>query len=125
MRICGLKLTHDGSVALIDDGRLVFSIEMEKRANNRRYTGIEDGAMIGEILAGEGVGLETIDVFSVDGWGGFNADALAIQPRLEIGAEHNWLSIDDGGEAYQLAIAQYCEKRAGDDLLAGKAFSGL
>lgn len=42
MIICGVKLTHDGGVALIDDGRLVFSVEMEKLANNPRHQRIDD-----------------------------------------------------------------------------------
>ena len=27
MTVCGIKLTHDSGVALIQDGRLVFSVE--------------------------------------------------------------------------------------------------
>ncbi len=30
MNVCGIKLTHDSGVALIQDSRLVFSVEMEK-----------------------------------------------------------------------------------------------
>ncbi|MGY3294250.1 putative NodU family carbamoyl transferase [Bradyrhizobium sp. LM3.6] len=33
MRICGIKLTHDGAVALIEDGRVVFCVEQEKLNN--------------------------------------------------------------------------------------------
>ncbi len=35
MRICGIKLTHDGAIALVEDGRLVFCIEQEKRVTIR------------------------------------------------------------------------------------------
>src|SRR5579862_6988259 len=125
MIICGLKLTHDGSVAVIDNGRLLFSIEMEKRNNNPRYTGIKDGETIAEILAGEGLPLDAIDLFVVDGWGGFNPEALAIQPQLELGDKNNWLAVHNQGTEYRLAIAQYCERRVGDDILAYQPFEDL
>lgn len=125
MLICGLKLTHDGSVAVVDGGRLLFSIEMEKRNNNARYTGIRDGETIAEILAGEGVALDAIDLFVVDGWGGFNPEALAIQPQLEVGNEHNWLSVHHQDTEYRLPIAQYCERRVGGDILAYQSYEGL
>ena len=125
MLICGLKLTHDGSVAIVDDGRLVCSIEMEKRSNNLRHSGIEDASVIADALASEGIGLDAIDAFVVDGWGGFNAEALAIQPRLEIGAEHNTLAVRDEAVEHFLPVAQYCERQVGGDILAGKQFDGL
>jgi carbamoyltransferase len=31
MSICGVKLTHDASIALIEDSALVFSYELEKK----------------------------------------------------------------------------------------------
>jgi carbamoyltransferase len=125
MIICGLKLTHDGCVAVVDNGRLLFSIEMEKRDNNPRYTGIKDGETIAEILSGEGVPLDAIDLFVVDGWGGFNPEALAIQPQLEVGDENNWLTVRNKGKEYRLPIAQYCERRVGGDILAYQPFEDL
>ncbi|MHC1950768.1 hypothetical protein IF803_41555, partial [Bradyrhizobium sp. UFLA06-06] len=29
MRICGIKLTHDGAIAVVEDGQLVFCTEQE------------------------------------------------------------------------------------------------
>ena len=40
MIICGLKLTHDGAIALIDNGQLKFSYEMEKLNNNGRFSSL-------------------------------------------------------------------------------------
>ncbi len=37
MRICGIMLTHDGAIAFVEDGRLVFCVEQEERDNNPRY----------------------------------------------------------------------------------------
>lgn len=125
MIICGLKLTHDGAVALVDNGRLVFSIEVEKLRNNGRYAQIEDTALIEEILAAEGYQIEDVDCFAIDGWGGDDEDALAIQPRLTIGEGHNWLDAADGGEAYRLAVGQYEEQGPKDPLLKEWSFEGL
>ncbi|EHQ26559.1 carbamoyltransferase [Mucilaginibacter paludis DSM 18603] len=41
MIICGIKLTHDGAVALIDNGKLIFSYEMEKIENKPRHSDFE------------------------------------------------------------------------------------
>lgn len=111
MLYCGLKLTHDGGVAVIDDDRLVFSVEMEKLDNRKRYTAIEDSADIVRILASHGLDPSMIDAFVVDGWGGTNADALAIQPRLTIGSDGNRLAFASEGEGYALRVAAYQESR--------------
>ncbi len=124
MRFCGLKLTHDGAVALIENDELLFSIEMEKLDNNKRFTAIEDSDQIERVLREVGVSPNAIDVFAVDGWGGVNADALAIQPRLTIGAAHNTLSFDNGGERYGLPVAAYQEAPDGR-VNAELAFDGL
>jgi carbamoyltransferase len=31
--ICGIKASHDGAVAVVEDGRLRFSVETEKLGN--------------------------------------------------------------------------------------------
>ena len=63
MIICGLKLTHDGAIALIDGNKLIFSIEMEKINNNLRYTEIMDTSIIEDILADAGYAISDIDAF--------------------------------------------------------------
>src|SRR5579872_7088925 len=110
MTICGIKLTHDGSIAVVDNNKLLFCVELEKIANNPRYTAIEDAGIISDILEQEGWKVEDIDQFVVDGWGGYDAEALAIQPRLTIGDAHNFLQYRDEGRACQLAVAQYQER---------------
>ncbi|MGY4430763.1 carbamoyltransferase [Bradyrhizobium sp. F1.13.1] len=67
MRICGIKLRHDGAVALVEDGRLVFSVEHEKRDNNRRYQAIDNLSAIVAILAEHGLNPCDVDQFVVDG----------------------------------------------------------
>lgn len=125
MLICGLKLTHDGAVALIEDGKLIFSVETEKLNNNARYTGIEDTSLVEQVLEDHGYRLDAIDHIAVDGWGGFNQDALAIQPRLEIGDLHNRLSVAARGAAHQISIAQYQERSLRHNVLEEWKFDGF
>ncbi len=125
MLICGLKLTQSGAVALIKDGRLVFSIEAEKLENNPRFMGITDTTFIADILSAYGYDPASIDIYAVDGWGGFNEEALAIQPRLEIGEDHNELAVKDGDRAYTLNVSRYRERALNRDVLAGREFAGL
>lgn len=125
MLICGLKLTHDGAVALIRDSELIGCIEMEKLGNNRRFTGIEDTAQIAELVATLRIDCNDIDRYAVDGWGGYDPDALALQPRLEIGTTSNLLSARDGSKQLTLSVAQYEERKLSDDLLAPRSFTGL
>lgn len=65
MKICGIKLTHDAGVAGIENGKLVFGVELEKISNNPRYTSMTTGGVIQDIL--NQFGFEP-DVFVVDGW---------------------------------------------------------
>jgi carbamoyltransferase len=125
MKICGLKLTHDGAIALIDNDRLVFSIEIEKLNNNHRYAMIEDTAMIEKILNEQGYALQDIDHFAIDGWGGYNADELAIQPRLRIADACNYLSCENNGSLYELGVAQYQERDLTGSLHRGLPFYNL
>lgn len=68
MIICGIKLTHDGGVALIDNGRLVFSVEMEKIANNPRHQRIDDLDTVFDLLGQYGYRPQDVDRYVVDGW---------------------------------------------------------
>ncbi|WP_034476962.1 carbamoyltransferase N-terminal domain-containing protein, partial [Paraburkholderia sprentiae] len=70
MRICGIKLTHDGAIALVEDGKLVFCVEQEKRDNNPRYQAIDDLDAIVIALAEHGFRAHDIDQFVIDGWDG-------------------------------------------------------
>lgn len=70
MRICGIKLTHDAAIALVEDGRLVFCVEQEKRDNNPRYQTIDNLDTVVEALADHGLDPGDIDEFVIDGWDG-------------------------------------------------------
>ncbi|MNH94796.1 Decarbamoylnovobiocin carbamoyltransferase [compost metagenome] len=70
MIICGIKITHDGGVALLENGRLRFSIEVEKINNNLRYSEIADLSMVESILDSEHFSIRDVDQFVLDGWHG-------------------------------------------------------
>lgn len=69
MIILGVKLTHDGSIALIDNGKLLFSYEMEKLNNNPRYSGFCLSIReVENILGSYGYSMDQVDKIVVDGW---------------------------------------------------------
>jgi carbamoyltransferase len=65
---CGIKITHDGAVAVIEDGRLQFSCESEKIANRPRYSPLDDLDDVDAILARFGYSIADMDVVALDGW---------------------------------------------------------
>ncbi|MBI3660565.1 HAD-IA family hydrolase [Candidatus Acetothermia bacterium] len=70
MLICGLKLTHDGAIALLDGDRLVFSVEIEKLTNNIRYSPIVDLDIVSHVLSTFGYNVADVDEWAIDGWRG-------------------------------------------------------
>jgi len=76
MIICGIKLTHDGAVALIENGKLIFSYEMEKIDNMPRHS---DFAItmekIEDILSSYGYSFKQIDRLVIDGWDFYTMNA--------------------------------------------------
>ncbi|OZV77354.1 hypothetical protein CA850_23135 [Micromonospora echinospora] len=68
MLICGVKVSHDGGVAVIDDGTLLFSVEAEKIGNGLRYSPLGDLHRVAEILTAHGIAPDTVDQFVLDGW---------------------------------------------------------
>ncbi|MCP3460638.1 nodulation protein NodU [Bradyrhizobium sp. CCGUVB23] len=116
MRICGIKLTHDGSIALVEDGRLVFCIEHEKRENNRRYSAIENLDTVVLTLAEHGLHPRDIDQFVIDGWDG----EIETQFQVLSGSEHLTLK----GAPYVERPDGLLSSHEGDGLvLEGESFS--
>ena len=69
MRICGLKITHDAAVAVVDDGRLLFCWELEKLANDIRHIRMRRLQEVTDVLAANDIDPQSVDVWSIDGWG--------------------------------------------------------
>ncbi|MEM5345627.1 nodulation protein NodU [Paraburkholderia azotifigens] len=109
MRICGLKLTHDGAIAVVEDGKLLFCVEQEKRDNNPRYQEIWNLDAVETALAEHGLRVEDIDEFVIDGWDG------------EVESQFQVLS---GTTSIVLKGAPYTESKNGD-LLTSVDGAGL
>ncbi|GJM31006.1 MAG: nodulation protein U [Saprospiraceae bacterium] len=114
MIICGIKVTHDGGIALIDNGELKFSIEMEKINNNHRYSGLTDLSKIPELLAEYGYSPDMVDHFVVDGWHGTGAHWRG-EPVLEP---------FDGDTPLKVTVAPYNELVLTDNILKPHLFEG-
>ncbi|MFI5485938.1 carbamoyltransferase C-terminal domain-containing protein [Micromonospora echinaurantiaca] len=99
--ICGLKLTHDGAVAVITDGRLLFSTEAEKIANSPRHCGLTDAGQILDELRASGVDPAEVTHVAVDGW----------TPRVD-GSSYVELRGRDG-RTHPLAVAGYSDEPGG------------
>lgn len=113
MRICGIKASHDGGVAVIEDGRLLFSHEIEKLQNGERYSSLGNLERVTEILAAEGLSPADIDQFVVDGW--YTKDAAGVTA----------VAVDAVGLPVRLRVAPYLETPDGDDgPLQRHTFSG-
>ncbi|CCH32295.1 carbamoyltransferase N-terminal domain-containing protein [Actinosynnema sp. NPDC047251] len=112
MRICGIKASHDAGVAVIEDGRLLFSHEIEKLANGGRYSSLGDLDRVTEILAAEGLSPADIDQFVVDGW--YTKDA----------AGRHAVAVTSGGLPVRLRVAPYVESPGDGGPLQRHTFSG-
>ena len=113
MIICGIKITHDGGIALLENGRLVFSIEMEKINNNHRYSGINDLTEIKSLLEKQNYELEQIDRFVIDGWHGTDT--------FKRGASA--LSTTNEGKELHLPVAAYNEQGLKENVAQQQFFS--
>jgi carbamoyltransferase len=110
MLICGLKLTHDGAVAILDDDRLLFSVEVEKLENRPRYSRLDDLALVTHVLSRFGLRSTDVGLFAIDGWGGSQLGAVPIT----IGEQRRFMP-----------VARYHEREPDDDVLreyAGRTF---
>ncbi|MEY9860739.1 carbamoyltransferase [Catenulispora sp. GAS73] len=97
MLICGVKASHDGGIALIENGHLLASIEIEKVDNGLRYSALGRLARVGEILRSLDVDPATVDRYVVDGW------------RVEAGAQTESVDVEIDGGIFPLPVAPYVD----------------
>ncbi|MFT5176539.1 MAG: carbamoyltransferase [Gammaproteobacteria bacterium] len=81
MRICGIKFGHDGAIAVIEDGRLLASIELEKLDNQSRHCPLHDMNDVFRILTVMGLSVQDIDHFAIDGWHAHSRNLFAWNTR--------------------------------------------
>lgn len=70
MITAGVKFTQSGGIALVDGDDLVFHIEMQKLANNSRYSDFDDLRLIPGLVREYGYEVSDVDHWVVDGWDG-------------------------------------------------------
>jgi carbamoyltransferase len=101
---CALKITHDGTVAVADDSKLLASVEMEKVDNRPRWSTIADLADVERVLRDLGIAPSRIERWIVDGWA--TGEPVRVGPLA-------------------LEVAGYRESSPDDDLLEPFAGRGL
>lgn len=106
--ICGLKLTHDGGMAVVDGDRLLFSIEAEKLDNRPRHAPLNSIRDLADLLEANGLSGADLAAVAVDGWAS-GADG------------ESWVEIlDDAGGRTPVDVAGYQDPEdASGRLLSG------
>lgn len=112
MLICGIKASHDGAVAVIEDGRLRFSVELEKLDNGVRYSSLDDLQRVTDILGTEGLSVHDVDQFVIDGWYTTGVDG------------NRAVTVRNGHRLVELAVAPYVESRGDEGPLQRHRFDG-
>lgn len=91
---CGIKLTHDGCVAVIEEHELRFSIEAEKMENRPRYSPLNRWSDLIGVLGSHGLSPDELAAVAVDGWGRRNGVSQVFV-------------IDDAGNRRPVEVADY------------------
>lgn len=122
MIICGLKLTHDGAIALIDNGKLIFSYEMEKLNNNARFSNLLDLDLrfLSSVLKDNGYKIEDVDKFVLDGWGEYNKETTDNENRVS----SFFTKIKDLlGQEFEIEFGKYGMLVTDENVLEEQSFS--
>jgi carbamoyltransferase len=109
MLICGVKVTHDAGIAVVEDNRLLFSIEIEKLDNGLRYSSMGGLEKVAQVLQSEGLNPSDVDNFVVDGWFVEGVDDTEVRDPSTIPAR--------GGGRPDISVAPY-QDRPGTEPLA-------
>jgi carbamoyltransferase len=108
MLICGIKVSHDAGIAVIEDGKILFSIEVEKLENAHRYSSLGDLDRVAHILKSEGLDPGDIGQFVVDGWFVEGVDDTEVTDPAVLAAR--------GGGRLPIPVAPYQDRNGGDPL---------
>jgi carbamoyltransferase len=114
MLICGIKVSHDGGIAVIEDNHLLFSIEIEKLDNGLRYSSLGGLERVAEILEGEGLKPSDVDQFVVDGWFVKGVDDTEVRDPFVLA--------NRGGGRLGISVAPYQDRTGVSNPLARYTF---
>lgn len=107
--ICGLKLTHDGAVAVVDGDHLLFSVEAEKLHNQPRYSPLNRVCDLVGVLEANGLRASDLSAVAVDGW-------------LPQPGGPSTVAVIDAGVATSVPVAGYADRPDSTaELLAGRS----
>jgi carbamoyltransferase len=70
MITAGVKLTQSGGIALLDGDTLLGNIEMQKIANGKRYSAVDELDDLVTIMSGLGLRVGDVGRWALDGWDG-------------------------------------------------------
>ncbi|MEO5562141.1 MAG: carbamoyltransferase N-terminal domain-containing protein [Chitinophagaceae bacterium] len=122
MIICGIKLTHDGAIALIDNGKLIFSYEMEKLDNMPRHSDFcITMERVNSILDTYGYSFNRVDQWVLDGWDNWN---LHETTTADPGKQNVYtIQLDDANKV-EIELADYGHfVERSDDILKSSRFT--
>jgi carbamoyltransferase len=114
MLICGIKVSHDGAVAVIEGNRLLFSIEVEKLDNGLRYSSLGSPERVTQILESEGLDPAEVDQFVMDGWFVPGVDDIEARDPMVIA--------NRGGGRLGIPVAPYQDRQDTANPLARYSF---
>jgi carbamoyltransferase len=106
--ICGIKVSHDAGIAVIEDGNVLFSVEVEKLENAHRYSPLGDLDRVAHILKSEGLDPGDIGQFVVDGWFVEGVDDTEVTEPAVLAAR--------GGGRVPIPVAPYQDRPGGNPL---------
>jgi carbamoyltransferase len=116
MIICGIKISHDGGIAVIEDNSLLFSVEIEKIENGLRYSSLDNLGQVAQILLSEGIKPSDVDQFVVDGWFVDGIDDTEVRDHSMIVAR--------GGRRLDIPVAPYQDRPGSGGPLKRYSFQG-
>lgn len=77
MYILGLNFNHDGSAAIVKNGKILAAISSERITRRKKNRGVPP-AVVDYLLAASSTRIEDIDVFAVCNWQGDTADSVSL-----------------------------------------------
>ncbi len=108
-------MTHDGAIALVKDGKLLFCCELEKLDNNVRHARLRDFAVVARVLGENGYAMHEVDCFVLDGWSEHDESEDVNAPLFA-------LPVRNGAAEEKLTLARYGHSVGKANVMEGVTF---